>query len=251
MFHNMKEMKKFDIVATDGPIGTVHDFLLDDKYWTVRYLVVDTRKWLPGEKVLISPMSIKDFDLVNGAIQLSLTKEEIKDSPPIDADKPVSRKYETEFNNYYGLRPYWQGPGFWGTYMYPKELARSVINNEEEKAHEEIPEQETNLRSFVELKGYMIEAVDGEIGHVETFVICDETWNIRYIVVNTNNWWFGKHVLVATQWINYVNWQDRLVNIDLKKDTIKNGPEYDPNMGVTREFEDEIFTRYDKPKYWL
>jgi sporulation protein YlmC with PRC-barrel domain len=252
MLHNMQEIKSYDIVAIDGSIGTVHDILIDDKHWTVRYLVVDTVKWLPGKKVLISPMHIKDFDLVNGNVELSLTKDKIKNSPPIDMDLPVSKEYELEYSNYFGLRPYWNGHSFWGPYVYPTQLAESTQTNEDYIPDVEHPE-EANLRSFKEISGYGIEAKDGGIGHVENFVISDETWNVRYLVVDTSNWWVGKHVLVAPLWINYVSWHDKVVYVDLKKDTIENGPEYDPNQGITQDFEDEIFTRYDKdkPKYWF
>ena len=250
MLHNMKELSSYDILATDGSIGTVHDLLIDDKYWTVRYLVVDTMKWLPGRKVLISPMSINDFDFVNGNVALSLTKEMIKNSPSIDADLPVSKKYEIEYNNYFGLRPYWSGEKAWGSYFYPTELAREPVNNDVIGEVED-PES-SNLRSFKEISGYGIEAKDGDIGHVENFVINDKTWNVRYLVVDTKNWWPGKHVLVSPHWINYISWVDKVVHIDLSRDTIKNGPEYDPNQSISKEFEDELLKKYDKDKsrFW-
>ncbi|OIJ15684.1 hypothetical protein BKP35_01440 [Anaerobacillus arseniciselenatis] len=250
MLHNMKELSSYDILATDGSIGTVHDLLIDDKYWTVRYLVVDTMKWLPGRKVLISPMSINDFDFVNGNVALSLTKEMIKNSPSIEADFPVSKKYEIEYNKYFGLRPYWSGERTWGSYFYPTELARVPVENDEIVGEVEDPES-SNLRSFKAISGYGIEAKDGDIGHVENFVINDETWNVRYLVVDTKNWWPGKHVLVSPHWINYISWVDKVVRIDLSRDTIKNGPEYDPNQSISKEFEDEIFTKYDKDRPWF
>ena len=246
MLQNMKELKKFDISAIDGPIGTVHDFLIDENQWTVRYLVVDTMKWLPGKKVLISPMSVVDFDLINGNIQLSLSKEKIKNSPPLESELPT-KEYEANYIHYYGLRPYWSGHSFWGDYMYPTELAR----DEQSEDLIDTLENEYQLRSFTDIAGYSIEAIDGNIGHVENFVICDETWQVRYLVVDTKNWWVGKHVLVAPQWITYVSWLEKVVRVQLKQDTIKNGPEYDPNQSISRELEDEIFTKYDKPKFWL
>lgn len=246
MLHNIKELKKYDISAIDGPIGTVHDFILDDKQWTIRYLVVDTMKWLPGRKVLISPMSIIEFDFVNGNIQLSLTKEKIKESPPIETKIPTV-EYEANYVHYYGLRPYWSGHGFWGEYTYPSELAKDIPK--EDTLGE--PNYESSLRSFSEISGYAIEATDGNIGHVENFVICDDTWQVRYLVVDTKNWWVGKHVLVAPQWITYVSWVEKVVRVELTKKTIENGPEYDPDQPITRELEDELFTKYDKPKFWF
>lgn len=249
MLHNIKELNRYDIKAIDGSIGTVHDLLMDDDQWTIRYLVVDTIKWLPGRKVLISPMSIKDFDLVHGDIQLSLTKETIKNSPPMEEDLPVSKKYEIVYNKYYGLRPYWGSHDIWGSYVYPTELVKSGTANPEDIPAVEDPEA-SNLRSFKEVSGYGVEAKDGEIGHVENFVVCDDTWKVRYLVVDTKNWWIGKHVIISPEWIDEISWSDKILRVDLNRDTIKNGPEYDPNEGITKEFEDEIFTKYDKLKYW-
>ncbi|MCT8138217.1 PRC-barrel domain-containing protein [Anaerobacillus sp. CMMVII] len=246
MLHNIKELKKFDITAMDGPIGTVHDFLLDEKDWEVRYVVVDTMKWLPGRKVLISPMSVTEFDFVNGNIKLSLTKDKIKSSPPLETELP-SKQYEANFVHYYGLRSYWSGDSFQGEFTDSTELTKQLS---EIGAERELVGNQT-LRSFVEVSGYTIEAVDGPIGHVENFVICDETWKLRYLVVDTKNWWIGKHVLIAPQWITYVNWSDQVVRVELQKEAIKNGPEYDPEKGITREFEDELFTKYNKSKFWL
>ncbi|RXJ04125.1 PRC-barrel domain containing protein [Anaerobacillus alkaliphilus] len=242
MLHNIKELKKFDIIAVDGPIGTVHDFLLDDKEWTIRYLVVDTMKWLPGKKVLISPMTIAELDLVNGNLFLFLTRETIKSSPALETKLPT-RAYEASFVHYYGLRPYW--------YLAEKAAHESVGNQEIEDVVTENYEHESTLRSFLDIEGYHIEATDGRIGHVENFVVCDETWKVRYLVVDTQNWWVGKHVLVDPEWISYVSWQEQIVRVDLTKETIKNGPEYDPNRAITRELEDEIYTKYDKPRFWL
>lgn len=252
MFHKGKELKKYGINATDGNIGTVHDFYVDDKFWTTRYLVVDTLKWLPGRKVLVSPMSIKQVHISEGHVDLSLTKDKIKDSPDVDTDKPISKKYELEFGSYYHYPPYWRGTGtgFWGPYFYPTDLAnardeRLADTNEIEK------DNEPNLRSINEITGYRIHARDGEIGHVEDFIIDVKTWTIRYIVIDTKNWWPGKQVLVSPEWITEVSWKENTVKFDLSKDDIKNGPEYLPDKDISREFEDNLYEKYNKKKYWI
>jgi hypothetical protein len=65
---------------------------------------------------------------------------------------------------------------------------------------------ETHLRSTAAVTGYHIEAVDGDIGHVHGFVLDEEAWAIRYIVISTTNWWPGKKVLVSPAWIKKVSW---------------------------------------------
>ena len=98
----------------DGEIGRCSDFLFDDRDWTVRYVVADTRMWLPGRKVLISPISIGNADASSRTLSVGLTRTQIKDAPPLDEDAPVSRRYEIAFNQYYNWAGYWGGPSVWG-----------------------------------------------------------------------------------------------------------------------------------------
>jgi sporulation protein YlmC with PRC-barrel domain len=244
LLHQGKDLRKQDIRAVDGEIGTVHDFLFDDKHWTTRYLVVDTMKWLPGRKVLISPMSIEQVKSTEDVIKLTVSKETIKNTPEIDTDKPVSREKELEFYGHYSYLPYWSsGVGVWGPYWYPADLAK---HPDDEKVEHEGNERDdgSKLRSMKEVTGYDIVARDGSIGHVEDFLFDDESWTVRYIIVDTKNWWPGKKVLVAPDSITQVNWNEETVHIDLPKDTIKNSLEYNPNDMEARGFKDILYTTY-------
>jgi sporulation protein YlmC with PRC-barrel domain len=238
LLHNTKKIKSFGIKATDGEIGTVHDLLFTDDKWTTRHLVVDTMKWLPGRKVLLSPMSIDQVNTLEDQVKVLLDKEKIKNSPDIDTDKPVSRAQETILGKFYGLYPYWHGAGYWGPYWNPYDLAHSdlVLEGELEEGESY---NDIHLRSVNEVVGYQIEALDGSIGHVEDFIISEETWQIKYLVIDTQNWWPGKKVLVSTDWIQDVRWTDRSVKVELTKDVIKSGPEYTPDQIISSEFEDE------------
>src|SRR5205807_5692272 len=86
---------------------------------------------------------------------------------------------------------------------------------------EEEPEGDRHLRSTTEVAGYTVEARDGEIGRVGDFIVDDETWAIRYLVVETGTWWSGKKVLVPPGWINSINWPEATVTVDLDRATIK------------------------------
>ena len=70
---------------------------------------------------------------------------------------------------------------------------------------------DSHLRSTEAVSGYHMEATDGEIGHLDGFIIDDEAWTIRYIEVATRNWWPGKKVLVSPAWIEGVSWPDSKV----------------------------------------
>jgi hypothetical protein len=98
--------------------------------------------------------------------------------------------------------------------------------------------------------GYHIRASDGEIGHVEDFLVEDELWTVEYLVVDTRNWWPGKQVLISPEWTTSVNWHDSIVEVNLERATIKAAPEYDPTQPVTREFETRLFRHYKREPSW-
>ena len=242
-------MTGYRLGAIDGEFGKVKDFYFDDETWTIRYLVADTGGWLPGVQVLISPFAVKSVDDAEKHINVSLTKAQIENSPSIDTDKPVSRQFELKYYQYFGWPMYWYGPALWGPGPFP--VFEGYIPPPAETEHEIEEHADPHLRSTSEMRKYHLRAGDGEIGHVEDFLIDDETWAIRYLVVDTRNWWPGKKVLVAPQWIERVSWTEALVYVDLARETIKSAPEYDPSAPITRDYEHDLYQRYEKDPYWI
>jgi hypothetical protein len=119
MLLDIKTLEGRGIGATDGAIGKVDDFYFDDESWVIRYVVVDTSKWLGGREVLISPYSIDRMDRLAETLPVTVTKDQVRNSPSIDSDKPVSRQYERGYLGYYGYPYYWGGIGLWGDQSYP------------------------------------------------------------------------------------------------------------------------------------
>jgi hypothetical protein len=247
----------FTIRSTDGDLGTVDDLYFDDETWAVRYLIVDTGGWLGGRRVLISPMSVVSTDWEARRVDLALTKKQVEHSPEIDTHRPVSRQHEAAFLGYYGYPYYWGGPYLWGPAFYPMGLA-AVSNPSVEAMADSMPggpadgwPNDSHLRSSEAVTGYHIEAEDGEIGHVDGFVVEDEAWAIRYIEAATRNWWPGRKVLVSPDWVERVSWLDSRVYVGLTREAIKNGPEYTDATPITREYENRLHLHYGRPPYWL
>lgn len=258
MLRSVKELYGLTIRATDDEIGKVDDFLFDDERWTVRYMVVDTGGWLTGRLVLVSPRAIERVDWHARAVAVNLTRAKVENSPDIAADLPVSRQKESEYSQYYGYPPYWGSAGLWGLGMHPTaylgypapHTSTPLQTPDQDTAPDAAePEGDEHLRSTREVQGYHIHARDGEIGHVQDFVLEDETWAIRYVVVDTKNWWFGKHVLVAPEWITAVRWAEAMVDADLLRDEIKNSPQYDPDK-LNRAYEQQLHRHYQRRGYW-
>jgi sporulation protein YlmC with PRC-barrel domain len=231
--------------TNDETIGKAKEFYFDDRHWTVRYLIVNTGNWLTGRQVLISPYAIAAVNIDHQNFVVDLTKKQIEGCPSLDTDKPVSRQYETEYYGYYGLPMYWGGPYSWGSYAY---LERD--HKRWNKAAKVEKAWDSHLRSTQEVSGYNIHASDGVIGHVVDFVIDDETWAIRYLIIDTQNWWPGKKVLISPQWIDLVSWGERKVFTKLSRESIKQSPEYTEEALLTREFENALHNHYQLPGYW-
>src|SRR5215471_16744900 len=89
------------IDALDGEIGSVYDLYFDDQTWSVRYLVVDTGKWLSGRKVLVAPEAIVKPWHHQAKIAVKMTTEQIRSSPDIDMAMPISRVAEELLYRHY------------------------------------------------------------------------------------------------------------------------------------------------------
>lgn len=253
MLNKAKSLMGHALDSLDGEIGKVKDFYFDDKHWAIRYLIADTGGWLTGRKVLISPYALLASATAEQHIAVALTRQQIKDSPCIESDKPVSQQFEESYYAYYGW-PMYGGAYMWGAYAYPymPGMYPRVANrrDEPEIASRDEKSWDFHLRSVHEVCGYHVEALDGEIGHIEDVVIDDESWAIRYLIVATRNWWPGKRVLVSPKWIERVSWSDSKVVVNLSRDAIKGSPEFTDESLQSRDYETTLHRHYDRPGYW-
>jgi len=203
MKRNINNLIGYSLKATDGEIGKVEDFYFDDQTWTVRYLVVKTGGWLFGRKVLISTVALTNTGELNDLIPVNLTKAQIQNSPDIDTDKPVSRQKEAMLNQHH----FWKN--YWGSGSYGGEMGIANAFPVKIKEIDRDPAEDIHLRSIAQVDGYTIHASDGEIGHVNDFIVDDQTWQLSDLVVDTHDWIGGKKVLIAISQIHsisFLNW---------------------------------------------
>ena len=268
MLRSVTELEKYTIGATDGTIGSIKDCYFDDEAWVVRYLVVKTGAWLVGREVLISPWSVRDWDTAGRVLRVSSSQDQVKKSPSIDTQKPVSRQHETEYSAYYGYPYYWGGAELWGRGGYPGAMLTGVGPGSGASDIEYLRAQERNadgafsrneqrhanddqhLRSCEAVKGYHIHATDGDIGHVDGFLVDEQTWAIQYLIVNTSNWWLGHQVLLAPKWFEDVSWVYSKVTTSLTREEVKSAPAYDSLRALNRDDEENIYRHYQRQGYW-
>ena len=268
MLISVAELEKFTIGATDGTIGSVKDCYFDDEAWVVRYLVVKAGAWLVGREVLISPLSFGNSDTEKRVLHVSISKDQVKNSPSIDSQKPVSRQYEMGYSAYYGYPYYWSGAGLWGGGTYPGAIltgaglgsggsdigdTKAQEKNEDATYSREARRRandDQHLRSCEAVKGYHIHATDGDIGHVDGFLVDERTWAIQYLILNTSNWWLGHQVLIAPAWFEDVSWVYSKVTTSLTRQEVKNAPAYDSLLALNRGDEEDIYRHYQRKGYW-
>jgi uncharacterized protein YrrD len=245
MLISVDTLKDYKLNCIDGEIGGVKDFFFDDKFWTIRYLVVTTGSWLNRKQVLISPYFLKNISHGTELIHVNLTKQEVENSPSVDTEKPVSRQFEENYYKYYGAPVYWGGPFMWGT-------SPAIPRNREDWKTSTSGEKnwDPHLRSAKDVSGHSIQATDEKIGEVDDFIVDDENWTIRYFIIDTGNWLPGKKVLIAPQWIDRISWEDSKVFVNVTADSIKNAPEYDETVDLTRTYETSLYDYYGRKGYW-
>ena len=221
MIRSIFEFLGYVLEAEDGDLGLCKDFLVDDRNWIVRYVIGDTRKWLPARKVLLPPSKVKEPDFSRRRLPLKLTKEQIKGSPPLEEHENPSRQYEVMWFDYYGLSEYWLDEDKIGMTENPTAIAIA----EQETATANEGQKESHFFSVAEMIGSSIAAADGDIGHLADFLVDLKAWKLRYAVVDTRNWLPGRQVCVAMSCVEWVDQAKDRVGIALSKEMIKNSPE--------------------------
>jgi sporulation protein YlmC with PRC-barrel domain len=244
MQYSISSMVGYAIRATDGDLGKVEEFYFDDETWAIRYMVVETGNWLSGRKVLISPVAFGKPERESRTISVTLTRAQVGSSPDVDTERPIYLQHEAELHEYYQWpwRGGYGGPS--GTTPLPLSCNEVFVGQEASVSERQ---DDPHLRSTRQVTGYQIHATDGEMGHVEDFIVDDEIWAVRFLVVDTGNWLSGKKVLLSSQWIKRVEWADSSVYFDLTKESVRNSPEFDPSKPVDRDYEAYLYDHYGRP----
>jgi uncharacterized protein YrrD len=255
MLRSLKSLKQSRIQTSNGTIGSIADYLFDDARWSIRYLIVNTGGWLSRKEVLISPLVIEQVEASLQDIRLSVTKEKVENSPDVDSHLPVSRQKEKQHHDYYQWPYYWAGTGIGGMATYPTVMLdrARLLQTPPREFPKDLSDDngDPHLRSAKVVEGYEISATDNLFGSVDDFIIDDESWTIRYLVINTAKFWFEKSVLISPEWVSSISWSDGRISVDLTKEQIKNSPEFDPNSPVNHEYEVRLYDYYGRPNYWV
>jgi len=219
MQRRLSAFNGYTIEAPDGNVGYVSDILFEDNDWKLRWFVIKTGSWLSGRKLLIHPSALGRPDIRQRAFPVTLMKAEVEANPDINSDPPVALQMDQAQHAYYAYNPMWDEGYSGADALGISPGARSSWNSGQ--THDVWQAGDPHLRSLAEVAGYHIHALDGDIGHLEDFLVDDESWTIQYAIVNTKNWGFGNHVLVSSAEIKAVNWNERYIRLELTCYAIK------------------------------
>ena len=244
MNRKLSECIGYTVRANDGDLGKVERFYFDDLTWTLRYMAIKT-KGASNRHTLLPVVALEKPVWAKRVFPVNLTMEQVRRSPHIDIECPVSRQYETEVHEYYAYPTYWSSgfltPGF-GMRLDPA----FPVSLQNERLSTEVRKLDPHLRSIRELVDSRVHATDGHIGHVEDALVNDETWSLRYLIVNTRDWLPGRRVLVSPQWITKMNWTDKDLFVDLTRKAVKESPKYSPAEIMTTEYEHQLLDHLQK-----
>lgn len=250
MLKTLLDMRGYRLRAIDKDLGSIEDFYFDDRLWKVRYVVVDTGNWLPGRKVLIGQEALDEPNWEDRVFPVTLTSTEVENSPGIESNLPFSPDKERELRLFFQWREYWDdeifiqpavntpsaAPGLGAVEGSPGQLANTPS---EVRAN-------PHLRSANEVRGYAIRGPDGDIGHVEDFLVRQPSWEIRYLVIEIGKWLSGKKFLMSPQWVKSIDWSHQAIELGMTREKIEKSPEFSVGKPVNREDEASLYDYYGK-----
>lgn len=222
MLHSLHNMVGYGMMARDGEIGNVEEFYFDDQSWIIRYLILKTGHWLNGRRLLISPVSILNRSFGNGPFLVNLSKEQVRFSPDINTDKPVSRQQEVELYGHYAWQGYWESCFYEGGLEEVVDTSAGIGKEiaDEQSLHKKLPVN-IHLRSSLRVTGYPLHATDGEIGQIKDLVMDDATWQLSYLIVSRQALYGGGHIRIPINHVKQMQWNDSEFYIKGSADSIK------------------------------
>lgn len=240
--------KGYAIKAIDGEIGAIADFLVDDRTWAARWLVVDTGKWLTTRKVLLHPSVIGKVDHELRELPVALTMAQVQGSPELAEHEPVSMQMERHLYDYYGWEPMSPEGAFGVNPIASKYSAPPLFMFTPQAEIGAQPNDcDPHLRSLDAVAGYHLVGSDGAIGKVVDLMIDDASWGVPYLVVDAGSWWSDKHVLLSRHAVKEISWEDREIRADVSRHQVKASPPWGALGDVDPDYEKDLHNHYDWP----
>lgn len=221
----------------------MREFYFEDDGWRVRYLVIEIPGWMRERQILIMPNVLDEVDAQGGTIAIKFTKQEARKSPPLDSEKPAGHQHEKQLHQHDDSDPYqaMKGMAALTRFLTPD------FDPDAGKAAAKNAKMERPLLSSNELvSSYTLQARDTDIGAVEDFILDDEEWGVRYLVVRTHVWFSDKQVLLPFEWIERISLQTKNIFVNLPSSVIQKAPRYNSAALISNAFERRLRGHYQR-----
>ncbi len=228
MLHSLGQLLGSTVKCLNDEFGSLYNVYISEKTWRVAYFVIQTGSWLQDRRVLVAPAALRSPIWTDGPVYVDFTRQQILDSPPIDAAKPVSRQQEKLMNAHFGWPAHWN----------PADLA---------PPEEQINEVPSTLRSLRELQGYTLAGTDADVGKIVDLIGDEPCWDAPYLVVETGGLLSRKR-FCPTRFVSNINWAESRVTINLTASTVSESPD-PPSTGKPDPlFDGDLKSYYRRPK---
>ena len=228
MLLSARELTGYTVLARDGRLGTIEDFHFNSRDWVIQYVIVNSLDWPIGRWLLMPPSAVERTDLEASVLLVNVTKGDVKKSPCVDTSDPVSRRQEI------GSAHCHESPTYWDRFLGGVGPDSTPVGVQAAKTFEshEVSSAKPTPQSAKEVFGFRIFSRDGEVGLLEDLIVESETWAVNYLLllVTTRNWPPGGKALLAPCWITCVARHTCEIRVDLKNETIRNSPEFSPEV---------------------
>lgn len=192
------------VEASDGKVGKLCDLLFDDQSWSVRSLVLDAGRWGNRRRVTLPPDLVRHRDWADHRLVIDgLTRAQVVEAHGEHTEVPARGPSTWQIATVADWEVYWID-----MLDHPWQISA-----------------DPHLRNTQEVTGYHIQGVDRSVGHIADFVVDDEQWSLRFLVIDTRNWWPGKHVLITPNHLESIDGQGRLVRVSLSREAIEHCPQ--------------------------
>lgn len=234
MYRSINQLRHYKTLTTDNESCAIEDVFFNQKSWDIHYIVIETGSWLMDREILLHPDIVKEVIDKDKKLVLPMTKEKVVESPAVNSVLPIAQEAELLLAKYWE----WVPKDTPGPLPYEAGDTIEAETDTETKAFSE-DAAKSKLRSWKEVEGYTIHAVDSKFGHIEDLLF-DDNWRICYAVVDTRNWIPGKKVLLPVREIEKIRWSEHALHVDATSELVKTAPFYEPSTGVTAEDEEAV-----------
>ena len=228
MLRTLSSLYRYTLHTREGELGNIADAYFEDETWVIRYLVVDLNRWLPGRKVLVPPAIAERPKDETGQLPVEMTRESVRTAPDFKTEQPVSRQLEDRLHSFFGWQPYWAGEPEGGQTS-PRVPSGDEMTGDREadSTPKEAPTGNPNLRSARDLIGYKIEAATQPVGTLTDLLVDDESWMVRYLVIDVGQPDTTRQVVIAADTVEKVDWHQFAIFLDLERDSVERAPSFE------------------------